>query len=142
VKLFLDVSTSLPSALMLAYAQTHNWGSEKKEGPVYHPGNQKNDGFGHLAFECDDVYKACAALEKQEVKFKKKPDEGRMKGLAFAYDPDGYWMEIIKRREYKGADHKLGSYSMAQTMLRVKVKHRLALTRTILTCPCRRPHGE
>jgi hypothetical protein len=27
----------------------------------------------------------------------KKPDEGGMKGLAFAKDPDGYWIEIIKR---------------------------------------------
>ena len=26
-----------------------------------------------------------------------KPDEGGMKGLAFAYDPDGYWVEIVKR---------------------------------------------
>jgi len=39
------------------------------------------------------------------LSFKKKPDEGRMKGLAFALDPDGYWIEIIKRSEkspYKG----------------------------------------
>lgn len=26
-----------------------------------------------------------------------EPDDGSMKGLAFAYDPDGYWVEIIKR---------------------------------------------
>ena len=30
-------------------------------------------------------------------KFQKKPDEGRMKGLAFALDPDGYWVEIVPR---------------------------------------------
>ena len=24
-------------------------------------------------------------------------DEGRMKGLAFAYDPSGYWVELVKR---------------------------------------------
>ena len=26
-----------------------------------------------------------------------EPDGGMMKGLAFAYDPDGYWVEIIRR---------------------------------------------
>ena len=31
-----------------------------------------------------------------KVKFHKKPDEGRMKGLAFALDPDGYWLEIVE----------------------------------------------
>lgn len=52
---------------------------------------QEKDGFGHIAFNTDDVYAACVKLEKAGVSFKKKPDEGRMKGLAFAYDPDGYW---------------------------------------------------
>ncbi len=31
----------------------------------------------------------CEELEAAGVTFKKKPNEGRMKGLAFAYDPDG-----------------------------------------------------
>ncbi len=26
-----------------------------------------------------------------------EPDGGTMKGLAFAYDPDGYWVEIVPR---------------------------------------------
>lgn len=25
----------------------------------------------------------------------KKPDDGKMKGLAFVQDPDGYWIEIL-----------------------------------------------
>lgn len=33
----------------------------------------------------------CAALEEAGVKFKKRPHEGRMRNLAFAYDPDGGW---------------------------------------------------
>lgn len=37
----------------------------------------------------DDVYETSAALEAAGVQFKKKPNDGRMKGLAFAYDPDG-----------------------------------------------------
>ena len=36
------------------------------------------------------MYESSAALEGGGVKFKKKPDEGGMKGLAFAYDSDGY----------------------------------------------------
>lgn len=27
----------------------------------------------------------------------KEPDGGKMKGLAFVKDPDGYWVEIVKR---------------------------------------------
>lgn len=95
---------------------THNYGTEKEEGPVYHPGNEDKDGFGHLAMACEDVYKCCEELEAAGVKFKKKPDEGRMKGLAFVYDPDGYWIEIIERGAKPGAP----KYTFAQTMLRIK----------------------
>ncbi len=64
----------------------------------------------------DDVYKACEVLEGKGVGFKKKPDEGRMKGLAFALDPDNYWIEIIKRPEGTG----ISGYTLNQTMIRVK----------------------
>ena len=40
-----------------------------------------------------------------------------MKGLAFALDPDGYWVEIVKRDENSPIKNK---YTFAQTMLRVK----------------------
>ena len=36
-----------------------------------------------------DVYEICDKLEAAGVAFQKKPDGGRMKGLAFALDPDG-----------------------------------------------------
>lgn len=42
----------------------------------------------------------------------------RMKGLAFAYDPDGYWVEIVKRRCNVGTIPNYFNFS--QTMLRVK----------------------
>jgi lactoylglutathione lyase len=29
------------------------------------------------------------------VEFVKRPDDGKMKGLAFVKDPDGYWIEIL-----------------------------------------------
>ena len=97
---------------------TYNYGSEADD-TKYHAGNEEKDGFGHIAFNCDDVYEACAKLEEQGVTFKKKPDEGRMKGLAFAYDPDGYWVEIVRRAE--GMDPAVFPYyNFSQTMLRVK----------------------
>ena len=47
----------------------------------------------------DDVYAKSEAMLAAGVDFKKKPDDGSMKGLAFAKDPDGYWVEIVKRSE-------------------------------------------
>ena len=44
-------------------------------------------------------------------------DEGRMKGLAFAYDPSGYWVELVKRN--KDAGHP-EAFNLGQTMLRIK----------------------
>jgi len=96
---------------------THNHGTEEDgsfEG--YHPGNKPGDGFGHIAFATDDVYKASDDLVAKGVEFKKLPNEGRMKGLAFAYDPDGYWVELVKR---ESSDPKPG-FSLCQTMLRIK----------------------
>jgi Glyoxalase/Bleomycin resistance protein/Dioxygenase superfamily len=43
------------------------------------------------------VYKACDSIREMGYGFRKEPDGGSMKGLAFAYDPDGYSVEIIKR---------------------------------------------
>jgi lactoylglutathione lyase len=108
---------------------THNYGTESLEGPVYHPGNamasealEKNgrDGFGHIAFNVPDVYKYCDDLVAKEVPFHKLPDEGRMKGLAFALDPDGYWVEIVTRGESKEAKEIENAANLSQTMLRVK----------------------
>jgi lactoylglutathione lyase len=97
---------------------TYNYGTEKDDFEGYHPGNEEKDGFGHIAFNTDDVYAACEKLEDAGVTFKKKPDEGRMKGLAFAHDPDGYWVEIVKRKSEAG---KIPNYfNFSQTMLRIK----------------------
>jgi catechol 2,3-dioxygenase-like lactoylglutathione lyase family enzyme len=61
----------------------------------YHNGNDQDEGqlrgFGHIGFLVDDLEAACRYLEENGVAFKKKPTEGNMRGLAFAYDPDGYW---------------------------------------------------
>ena len=92
---------------------THN----HLETGACHPSNEEGDGFGHVAFHVDDVYATVGELEKEKVEFKKLPDAGRMKGLAFAYDADRYWVEIIKR----SAGHSLTTKAnLSQTMLRVK----------------------
>lgn len=101
----------------VALELTHNHGTESSDFKGYHPGNQERDGFGHVAISVDDVYAVSEKLEKAGWSFKKKPDEGRMKGLAFVYDPDGYWVEIVKR----GGGTKIANeMNFSQTMLRVK----------------------
>lgn len=75
---------------------THNWGSENDPECHYHDGNSEPQGFGHIGFSVPDVYAATARMEALGVEFVKRPDEGKMKGLAFVKDPDGYWIEILQ----------------------------------------------
>ena len=34
-------------------------------------------------------------MHRMGVEFVKTPDSGKMKGIAFIKDPDGYWIEIL-----------------------------------------------
>lgn len=107
----------------VALELTHNHGTEIDQTESssaasftgYHPGNAEKDGFGHVAVNVDNVYAVCDKLEQAGWSFKKKPDEGRMKGIAFVYDPDGYWVEIVKRNT--SFENEM---NLSQTMLRVK----------------------
>jgi lactoylglutathione lyase len=76
---------------------THNHGTESDEAFSYHSGNEDPRGFGHIGFLVDNLAQACADLDANGVRFKKRPEEGRMRGIAFVYDPDGYWIEVIQR---------------------------------------------
>jgi len=74
---------------------THNWGTETDDGCEYHNGNTDPRGFGHIGIVVPDVYASCERFASLNVEFVKKPDDGKMKGLAFIKDPDNYWIEIL-----------------------------------------------
>ena len=79
---------------------THNYGTEND--PDYKVANGNSDpgrGFGHLCVSVDNIQAACQRLEDAGYRFQKKLTDGRMRHIAFALDPDGYWVEIIARNE-------------------------------------------
>ncbi|OAX83800.1 lactoylglutathione lyase [Emergomyces africanus] len=84
---------------------TWNYGTEQREGKVYHDGNSEPQGFGHICVSVDDLEAACARLEEQKVVWKKRLTDGRMKNVAFVLDPDGYWIEVIQNESLKSRSH-------------------------------------
>jgi lactoylglutathione lyase len=70
---------------------THNWDTAK-----YELGN----GYGHVALEVEDAYKACDEVKKLGGRVTR--EAGPMKHgttvIAFVEDPDGYKIEFIQRR--------------------------------------------
>ena len=70
---------------------THNWDTKS-----YDLGN----GYGHVAVEVDDAYKACDEVRKRGGKVTREP--GPMKHgttvIAFVEDPDGYKIEFVQHR--------------------------------------------
>jgi len=70
---------------------TYNWGVD---------GYEVGSGFGHIAVEVDDVYKACDEIRARGGKIIR--DAGPMNAgstvIAFVEDPDGYPVELIGRR--------------------------------------------
>ena len=70
---------------------TYNWDTHQ-----YDLGN----GYGHVAIEVDDAYKACEEVKKRGGKVTR--EAGPMKHgttvIAFAEDPDGYKIELVQRK--------------------------------------------
>jgi len=70
---------------------THNWDTRS-----YDPGT----GYGHIAIEVDDAYKACDEVRKRGGKVAR--EAGPMKHgttiIAFVEDPDGYKIEFVQRK--------------------------------------------
>ncbi|KAI7832011.1 lactoylglutathione lyase [Kickxella alabastrina] len=75
---------------------THNHGTEDDESFAYSTGNGDVGGYGHIAITVDDLQGACKRFDDLGVKFVKRPEEGRMKHIAFVADPDGYRVEILE----------------------------------------------
>ena len=81
---------------------THNWGSENDPDFRYHDGNAQPQGFGHICFSVPDLDAAVAWFDRHQVPYVKRPDQGRLRDVAFIRDPDGYWIEIIEPARLKG----------------------------------------
>ncbi|MEA5445344.1 lactoylglutathione lyase [Gammaproteobacteria bacterium AB-CW1] len=75
---------------------THNWGTENDPDAHYHDGNSEPQGFGHICFSVPDLDKAIAWFDANDVEYVKRPEQGKMKDIAFIKDPDGYWIEIVQ----------------------------------------------
>ena len=80
---------------------THNWGSEAQADFKYHDGNAQPQGFGHICFAVPDLDAAVAWFDQHQVPYVKRPDQGKMKDVAFIKDPDGYWIEIVEPARLK-----------------------------------------
>lgn len=70
---------------------TYNWGVE-----TYDIGS----GYGHIAIEVDDVYKAADAIKARGGKILREagPMNAGTTIIAFVEDPDGYPIELIGKR--------------------------------------------
>ena len=75
---------------------THNYDTETKDGFSYHDGNEQPQGFGHICFSVPDLQAAVAWFDENNVTFKKRPEDGSMKNIAFIKHVDGYWIEIVQ----------------------------------------------
>jgi lactoylglutathione lyase len=75
---------------------THNYGTENDPNYKVATGNSDpGKGFGHTCISVDNIQAACKRIEDAGYTFHKKLTDGRMRNIAFALDPDGYWVEII-----------------------------------------------
>ncbi|KAE9970064.1 hypothetical protein BLS_004750 [Venturia inaequalis] len=100
-------------------------GSENDPGFKIANGNtEPHKGFGHVAISVDNIQAACQRLEDAGYKFQKKLSDGRMRSIAFALDPDGYWVEIICQKPVETTENVKETdpqtYRMNHSMIRVK----------------------
>ncbi len=81
--------TNRQGVLQLKYQH----GSENDESFKVHNGNSDpGKGFGHVCISVDNIQAACQRIEDAGYHFKKKLSDGRMRNIAFALDPDDYWV--------------------------------------------------
>lgn len=76
-----DESIPLKNQFNPVLELTHNHGTEDDSDFRHFNGNEEGrQGFGHIGFLVDDVYKACDAIRAFGYGFRKEPDGGLMKG--------------------------------------------------------------
>jgi lactoylglutathione lyase len=75
---------------------TYNWDTN-----TYDLGN----GFGHLAVEVEDAFRACEEVRKRGGKVVREagPMNAGTTIIAFIEDPDGYMIEFIQKKQYTQA---------------------------------------
>ncbi len=66
---------------------TYNWDPEDYTG---------GRNFGHLAFQVDNIYQTCHALQSKGVLINRPPRDGHM---AFIRSPDGISIELLQKGE-------------------------------------------
>ena len=100
----------------------HNHGVENDPEYKLNNGNgEKDRGFGHICVSVDNIEAFQDKLLNNGVKFQKKLSDGRQKNIAFALDPNGYWIELIEHGVNKvEAKTDASSYKLNHTMIRVK----------------------
>lgn len=100
----------------------HNHGAENDPDFKVNNGNgDKFRGFGHICVSVDNIEASEKSLLENDVKFQKKLLDGRQKNIAFALDPDGYWIELIEHGLQKSAQvTNKDTYKFNHTMIRVK----------------------
>ena len=71
---------------------THNWDTESYD---------LGSGYGHIAVEVDDAYKACDAVKARggTVTREAGPMKHGTTVIAFVKDPDGYMIEFIQKKQ-------------------------------------------
>lgn len=104
---------------------THNYGTENDPNYTIANGNtEPHRGFGHVCISVDNIQAACQRIEDAGYKFQKKLSDGRMRHIAFALDPDGYWVEIISNNKAEDTENiketDPSTYRLNHTMIRVK----------------------
>ena len=80
---------------------THNWGTETDPDYKVHDGNAQPQGFGHICFAVPDLDAAVRWFDANGVVYVKRPEQGKMRDVAFIKDPDGYWIEIVEPARLK-----------------------------------------
>ncbi len=80
---------------------THNWGTESQADFKYHDGNAQPQGFGHICFSVPDLDAAVRWFDENQLPYVKRPEQGKMRDVAFVKDPDGYWIEIVEPARLK-----------------------------------------